>query len=446
MAKEKEVDLTMHAEDPFADMFKDPAHVQDDLVFKMCSLDYDAKCQYDLMNGLGFMITNTSWADKSCVYPNPDGPRSTNFGFPKGDYSNIDNFRCECGEITGSFLRGERCPRCGTLVENRDINLRTTGWLSFGKYKIIHPVYYEQLSASIGAKLFQNIISYEHTYTSNGIRRDIHDEFYVKSPGSSKLQKVGPYYSVGLYQFYLHFEEIITYYLQKKHPDRLQYFLNNRHKVFTSVFPVYSTALRPVEVSSSTYQFTTIDRHIEPLSNCVKHLRGIKENDLMLDSLLASIQKRVMAYWNTVLDLTNGKHGSIRSMIMGGTFNYTARAVICLDVTLEYDEVDIGYSMAHILYRGEIIREIMDDKKCDITEATNIYYSNDTKYIWQMMCSFLKKYEPKIIITRNPLIHYQGVVYTRIRRIHPETNFLLLSLPLQVLPGLNADRNVTRSA
>ena len=81
--QEREVELNLISDDPFADMFIDPRNVQDDLVFKMCSLDYDAKCQYDLMNGYGFMITNTSWADKQCMYPNADGPRSTNFGFPE---------------------------------------------------------------------------------------------------------------------------------------------------------------------------------------------------------------------------------------------------------------------------------------------------------------------------------------------------------------------------
>lgn len=442
MSVMKEVKLTMQSdEDPFAEMFEDPTEVQDDLVFKMCSTDYDAKCQYDLMNGHGFMITNTSWADKQCMYPNADGPRSTNFGFPKGEYSNIDNFRCECGELIGSFLKGEICPKCGTMVENRDIDLKTTGWISFGKYKVIHPVFYEQLSSSIGSKAFQNIISYEHAYSTTGVRKDIHEEFYIKSPGSSKLQKVGPYFSVGMYNFYQHFEEIITYYLRKKNPERLKYFIANKHKVFTSVFPVYSTALRPVEISSDTYQFTTVDRYIEPLSNCAKNIRGIKEDDIFLDSVLASAQARIMKYWETVLQMTNGKHGSIRSMIMGGTFNYTARSVICLDATLQYDEIDIGYQTAYIMYRGEILKEIMDDKECNIRDASEIYYGPNKKYIWQMMQRMLKHRRTKLCITRNPLIHYQGVVYSKIRNIRPDPDFLLLALPLQVLPGLNADQS-----
>lgn len=434
--KTMEVNINYISDDPFAEMFEDPRKVQDDLVFKMCSLDYEAKCQYDIMNGYGFMITNTSWADKQCMYPNADGPRSTNFGFPKGEYSNIDNFRCECGELIGSFLHGEVCPKCGTTVENRDIDLRTTGWISFGKYKVIHPVFYEQLATSIGTKTFQNILSYEHAYSTSGVRKDIHEEFYIKAPGSSKLQKVGPYYSVGMYNFYIHFEEIITHYLQKKHPERLKYFLENKHKVFTSVFPVYSTALRPVEVSQDAYQFTTVDRYIEPLSNCAKHLKGVKPDDIFLDTTLASAQQRIMAYWDTVLQLTNGKHGSIRSMIMGGTFNYTARSVICLDATLEYDEIDIGYQTAFVMYRGEILKEIMDDKKVDIRQATDIFYGPDRNYIWSMMNKMLEHRKPKMTITRNPLIHYQGVVFSRIRRIRPETDFMLLAVPLMVLPGL----------
>lgn len=432
----KEVNVNFQSDDPFADMFEDPRNVEDDLVFKMVSVDYDAKCQYDLMTGNGFMIRNTSWADKACLNPNPDGPRSTRFGFPKGEYSTMDNYRCECGLLTGSFLKGDICPKCHQPVENRDIDLRTTGWISFGKYKIIHPVYYEQLSSSIGSRMFQNIISYEHAYTTTGDRRDIHDQFYVKAPGSSKLQKVGPYYSVGMYNFYEHFEEIITYYLHKKNPERLKYFLRNKHKVFSSVFPVYSTALRPVEVSNDSYQFTTVDRYIEPLANCAKHLIGIKEDNFLLDSLLASAQKRIIDYWSTVLAMTNGKHGSIRSMIMGGTFNYTARSVICLDTTLEYDQCDIGYKTAKIIYRAEIIKTIMDEKGMNIRDAANIFYDpSQHSFVWEMMCAMLKKWHPRLALTRNPLINYQGVTSSEIRNIIPDDTFVLLALPVSVLPG-----------
>lgn len=440
VGEEKEVDITFQSDDPFADMFVDPRNVEDDLVFKMVSLDYDAKCQYDIMNGTGFMIRNTSWADKACLNPNPDGPRSTKFGFPKGDYSSIDNYRCECGMLSGSFLKGNVCPNCKQIVENRDIDLRTTGWISFGKYKVIHPVYYEQLSSSIGSKLFQNIISYEHAYISSGVRRDIHDQYYIKAPGSSKLQKVGPYYSVGMYNFYIHFEEILTHYLKKKNPQRLQYFLNNKHKVFTSVFPVYSTALRPVEVANDSYQFTTVDRYIEPLANCAKHLIGVKEDNFLLDSLLASAQKRIMEYWTTVLSMTNGKHGSIRSMIMGGTFNYTARSVICLDTTLEYDQIDIGYLTAKILYRAEIIKEIMDSEKINIREATNIFYDpSQHDFIWKTMCKMIQHRHPRLALTRNPLINYQGITSSGIRNIIPDETFVLLALPPASLHGFNAD-------
>lgn len=437
-----EVDVHIHQDDPFIEfdkMFHDSSEIPEDLVFKMSSLDYDANCQYDLMTGNGFLIQNTSWADKACMIPNVDGPRSTNFGFPKGEFSYIDNYRCECGEIIGSFLKGEICPKCKTLVDNRDIDLRTTGWISFGKYKVISPIFYEQLSSSIGGKLFQNIISYEHAYSTSGVRKDIHEQYYIKSPGSSKVVKVGPYYSVGMHNFYLHFEEIITYYLHKKNPTRLKYFLDNKHKVFTSVFPVYSTALRPVEISADSYQFTSVDRYIEPLANCAKQIIGVRENDVYLDMLLTSAQSRIMSYWKEVLNLTNGKNGSIRSNIMGGTFNYTARSVICLDASLEYDEIDIGYSTAYVLYRGEIIKEIMDDQVASIRKASDIFYGKDQNYVWEMMRRWRQRTGPRLVLTRNPLINFQGITSSAIRNIRPDPNFMMLVLPLMVLPGFNAD-------
>jgi hypothetical protein len=202
---------------------------------------------------------------------------------------------------------------------------------------------------------------------------------------------------------------------------------------------VYSTALRPVEISQDSYQFTSVDRYIEPLANCAKQIKGVRENDIYLDMILASAQGRIMSYWKEVLSLTNGKNGSIRSMIMGGTFNYTARSVICLDASLEYDEVDIGYSTAYILYRGEIIKEIMDDKKIDIRQASDIYYGKDQDYIWRMMCRFKDRTHPRLVLTRNPLINYQGISSSAIRDIRKDPSFMMLVLPLMVLPGFNAD-------
>ena len=55
------------------------------------------------------------------------------------------------------------------------------------------------------------------------------------------------------------------------------------------------------------------------------------------------------------------------------------------------------------------------------------------------MCFIVDKEHPKIIINRNPTLNYYSMLLMDIRSIKSDVSDFTLSVPLSVLPGLNAD-------
>lgn len=355
---------------------------------------------HDCITGRGFLIKDVPFSDVDKSVRNMDGPRSPRYGTTYGDINEfMDRYHCKCGKTNGAEFEGDICPYCQTKVEHTDVDILYTGWLNLYPYKIINPLYYQRIQSAIGKKNLENIISNENIITASGQIRHHSDVIEVKK---SMLQ----YHNIGLKEFYDNYEEIMLYYKSKRKlkATLIDSLIEEKHMVWTSKLPVYSTVLRPQGITVESYYFSPIDKEINPLTNISINLK--KASAIEVPLYLYQAQMRANKLWALNFSLIDGKHGWTRANVLGGEFNYSGRSVIVLDPTLKIDEVDISYKAFIEQYKGLIIKYIRRDKGWSITRTTNYLASKFMydPYVYSIMCRIINEQGCKIIINRNPEI------------------------------------------
>lgn len=400
------------------------------------TLNWDVEYYYDLGNGLGFQITEPAEVSldgerEHSLY----GPQSPLYGTTYGDdQAFIERYRCKCGEFKSRLFEGETCPICHTKVEPRDTDVNMTGWISLGENIIINPYYYQLLSQTLGKKIFTDIIYAKYKITKDGIQERPKDED-LEEPKSS------PFSGIGIDEFMYNYESILGYFARKKKNKRktIKRLLKKKREVFTSHIPIYSIILRPQSVTNDTFYFGSIDKIINTLftlSENVKNCIPVEK-----DYILGRIQKKVNAMWEISFSMINGKEGIIRDQLLGGSLNYTARSVIVPDPTLKDDEIDISYHTFLEMGKNRIIYYLM---KLDQVTLSVAYEEWKKAYrfsqkVYDIMCYIVEHDDVRMLINRNPTLNYYSMLLMKIRKIKPDDNDYTLSVPLAILPGLNAD-------
>ena len=280
-------------------------------------MNLESECMYDCIHGKGFLISDVPFSDIDKTIRNVDGPRSPRFGTTYGDQNEFaDRFSCACGKFIGAAFEGEVCPECGTKIEHKDVDILYTGWINMSPFKLINPLFYQRLQSALSKKILENIISNENIITSQGIIRRHSDQLEVK-------KTLLTYHNIGLKEFYDNYEEIMLYYRKKRKQKEalIDSLIRDKDFVWSSFFPVYSTVLRPQGLTTESYYFSPQDREINPLTNISINLK--KANPIEVPLYLFQAQMRLNELWGLNFSLIDGKHGWIRSNVLGGCWNYS---------------------------------------------------------------------------------------------------------------------------
>jgi DNA-directed RNA polymerase beta' subunit len=352
-----------------------------------------------------------------------------------------ERYACQCGELKGRVYEDEICPVCKTKVKFRDVDLRMTGWIRLYNHTIIHPIFYKMIKSIIGDKQFTEIIEFDKEITRDGI---------VVNKKSKN-----PFKGIGLIEFKERFEEILDYYRDKKKNkiELIDEVLGEKEKVFSNCIPVYSSVLRPVSFKGETYFFNSIDRKYNSiysltrlLNDCdLLELKQKKNKNKKMDepTTLQSVQKKLMELWELIFMQINQKDGHIKDQILGGRINFSARNVIIQDPDLRADEIRLGYLAFLELYKYEIIAHLAKMNDISENEAYDQWYRatiNFNQKIYEIMMYLVKKRKPRVIINRNPTINYGSMLLMKIVDIKADyKDDYTMSLPIQILPVLNAD-------
>lgn len=399
-------------------------------------INWDEECHKDFVTGKGFRITEKGIVKKKKT---PNGIFSQKFATDwEDDFSFSERYSCDCKEMRGKIFEGEICPLCKSQVRFIDVDMDITGWIIIEKGFIIQPTMYKKLEFLIGEEVLADILNDKKDITITST--------------SKKTQH--PYSRIGMIEFREKYDEIIYYFYRKKRKEKLEIYeelKRDKNIVFATCIPVFSSVIRPIRIKNEEFMYATINKTynvIYSLSNKINSLVNIKRKkqekaNLELVILLSKLQQRVNELWEFIFQQINSKEGHIKSQILGGRVNFTARNVIIPDPTLKADEVILCYRSMMELFKFEIIAYLV--KLHDISEIEAysqwewgvIIFNNK---IYELIQYIIKKHKPRVLINRPPTINFGSILCMRIKDVKKnETDDYTMSLPLRILPVLNAD-------
>ena len=359
-------------------------------------------------------------------------------------------YRCDCGAFIGQDIIGQTCPCCGSEIALHSLNFEYTGWINLGKHKIISPVYYNILKRVLGNNMLKFILGdyksdlsvqynendkdfLENKKNKKSGRVSVNDINYIKKKiPKSKYQ----YQGLGHDVFYDRFEEVLPACAPKNNPD-VQMLIDEKDAVFTSKIPIYSTAFRPVSKTSETMFYPKINKWFSMICAVYCQL-----DDMVLDveviQALNFIQNYLIeACEHLITAEISKKTGFVRSEIVGGTFSFSARGVITLDISLRADEIDIPYTMALTAFQFRITHMLATRYNMTLEQAYLFISNSDRDPIVLQLLDEIIAEGQWVFLIREPTINLASIEVCRIRRYKFDDD--TISLPQEPLPGFNAD-------
>lgn len=359
-------------------------------------------------------------------------------------------FRCDCGAFIGQELIGQVCPRCHTEITLHSLNFRYTGWIDLGKHKIIQCEYYTMLRRVLGYNVLRMILGdykkdkpikynendteYEEKLKTKKSGRPSPDSFATITKKIPKNKLV--FQGIGHDGFYERFEEIMAECAPKNNPETA-ILLANKDSVFTSKIPIYSTAFRPVTKTSETLFYPKINKWFAMMVAIYCKLDYMVLPEQVIQALNAIQNYYIEACHYLIKSEVSKKEGFIRTEIVGGTFSFSARSVIILDVSLRTDEIDIPFEMALEAFHYKMTHML----------AVQNHWTLEQSYL------FIEKYhrhplvlaaldaiiadEQWVFILREPTINLASIALCKIRSYKFDDD--TISLPPEPLGGYNAD-------
>lgn len=437
-----------------------PDNSEYDYFARIERIDFDKEFELDLASGNGFIISSPKTTIKKDI-KDPNGIFSSKFGQKLGDLNPfMDRYSCECGATKSRINRGIECPVCHQICKFVDDNFKMFGWVRLEpEYPIIHPDLYIQIDNLFGKSKYnkksknrikgsklQNIIEYDIPIDLNG--NELNPETNAKPDE--------PFFGRGMLYFIENFDMIMDYYIAKNPKKRDLYddIMKDRDKVFTHSIPVFTSHLRPMDISAGSMYFekcTAIYNMIVRLaSSANKKKTRADRNPKKKNQTLFNLQMKYNELYKEIVAILNGKKGQIR-MLVGGRYNFSSRCVIRQDTQLRIDQIKLPYKALVIIHKAQIENILHRMYNISFQEAYNRWYSAISE-IDPVVVNILETMianghrnpetglmEPGIpyIINRNPTIAYGGI--QQVFCVGINLNDYTMSLSLQVLKPLCAD-------
>lgn len=359
-------------------------------------------------------------------------------------------YRCDCGAFIGQDIIGRVCPRCGTEISLHSLNFNYTGWIDIAPHHVITPIYYNMLSRVLTPNMLKYILGdyksdYSVPYNENDTnfyenkknrktgRIVQNDIAYIKKKIPKSKQC---YEGLGHDQFFERFEEVLTACATKNVED-VKMLLEEKDAVFTSKIPVYSTAFRPVSKTSETMFYPKINKFFSQIVAIQCKLEDMTLPIEVIQGLNFIQNCWIDATDHLIKNEISKKEGFVRSEIVGGTFSFSGRGVITLDISLNVDEVDLPIVSCITGFQYKITH-ILATRYNMTLEQAYLYvqgYKNHPLVV-EILDEIMAEGQ-WIFILREPTINMASIELCKIRRYKIDDD--TISLPPETLSGFNAD-------
>ena len=430
-----------------------PRNSEYEYFVKLERLDLDKECQKDLTTGHGFVIKEPQSINKALK--SDDSIFSSKYGRSLQDADPYSHrYSCRCGATKGAFYAVPNdanwvCPYCGTEVKLVGDDFSYFGWIILkDPYVVISPLMYQSLTSLIGKDNLESIIEPEIALDANGNPMTNYDKRLLKKKLQRKYKRKSTldvtYAGIGMMAFRDQFEEIIKYFYKKKPAKREIYedIMKHKHLVFTHSIPVYTTQLRIAKVENRRFTFESTNADFNILAKLAATINkdnlSFYRNEKYQSRLLWDMQVHLTRLSDEIVNILSGKKGIMRSTISGRAA-FTSRTVIVPNPKLKMDEITLPYYALVILLEQVIVNIIQKSYNCTYSQAYKMWYLATLEVderVLSIINNLIKTEKVKVLINRNPTLHYQSIVYKKVVEC---TLDFTMGTDLYILKGLNAD-------
>jgi DNA-directed RNA polymerase beta' subunit len=247
---------------------------------------------------------------------------------------------------------------------------------------------------------------------------------------------------------------IMDYYLSKYPKKRNVYddIMMDRSKVFIHSIPVYTTHLRPMDISANNMYFEKCSAMYNMMVKLANQINKDKtHNDRspkVKSQSLYNLQMKYNELYDEILSIMSGKRGVLRGLV-GGRYSHSARSVIRQDPSLRIDQIRLPYVALVIMLKGQIENILHRQYNISYQEAYHKWYNAQAEFdpiIASIIDSLIANGFPNpetgqseglpMIINRNPSISYGSIQQCFCIGYNLDYT---MSVSLQVLKPLAAD-------
>ena len=392
----------------------------------------------------------------------------TGFDIPKESYGQINvnslinaseftdsEFSCDCGSYIGRDLLGQTCPHCRSEITLRSLDFKKTGWLDIFPHRVITPVYYNIMKRVIGNNLLRFILGdYKNSKSVDYHDDETKEETPTKTEEPKKrkgrvsaddiktiITKIPKnkliYQGIGHDGFFENYEDIVLSCRTKNNQEEIDMLLREKTIAFTSKIPVYSTAFRPVSKTSESFFYPKINRFYAQMCAVACSLDDMYLKEEQINALNCFQKYWIEAADHLISNEMAEKSGLVRSEIVGGTFEFSARGVVILDTTLAADQIDMPFPMLMTLMKYKVTHRLHTRYNLTLEQAYLLVNNNQQPELIDEILEEIVAEGVWVMMIREPTNNIASNCLFKIRRFKHDDDTLSVSEP--VLAGLNAD-------
>lgn len=348
--------------------------------------------------------------------------------FSEQIFGPIKNYTCQCGTYHGVSRAGGTCSECGVDIENIVVRRKRFAKIIL-PVPIVNPIMYD-LITDIGGNLIKNYLSKlmkndkSVLYTKDGYYYVTEDS---KVPDNvTKWEKLEAIYEL--------INNVAESNVESDPNSRWKIIKNNMNNLFIQSIPVLPPDLRPAAkgIERNNQVVDKINRFYMQILTKKESMKDtiidINRDKTLFYSYFKQIQKDAIELYDHIIEKLSKKEGLIRSNILGKRIDFSGRAVIIPDPSLNIDECSLPYIMFLELFKLPISKKLIELNKFKLLNEAIDYIDecinlNDNTLF--KICEEMSKNE-LCILNRQPSLHRLSMVGFKIKisldwviKLHP---------------------------
>lgn len=357
--------------------------------------------------------------------------------FSEQIFGPIKNYTCQCGKYYGISRAGGQCKICKVDIVNSDVR-RTR----FAKIKlplpVVNPLMYDLL-CDLGGKPLKSALDDLMKQEKSVLYQDqesliVTVQSETIPEGCQKWEKADA------------IQKLVEVYAQVQSEDGIEEWkmiLNNMDNLLIDSVIVLPPDLRPSSPAGgkNRHLMDKINRYYVQILTKKDAMRettvNIHHNKEIYYTYFKQIQKDVNELYNRILEKMAKKEGLIRGNILGKRIDFSGRAVIVPDPTLNLDECALPYIMILEIFKLPIAKRLIEMGRFRLLNKAIDYVDQciDSKlpYLGRICQHIIT--DEVCILNRQPSLHRLGMLGFNVKmtmdnviKIHP-----------LVCPPFNAD-------